>query len=95
LNAKARASQHFVTPQFIPSRARPPHLHGLVNASDYTDATIIWYPWTCSDIVAAMSSNKRGNIFGQGKPERPYEERDNEPADVPQRATAAQLASRK
>lgn len=41
-----------------------------------------------------MSSNKRGNIFGQGKPERPYEERDD-PADVPQRATAAQLASRK
>ncbi|KNG51908.1 hypothetical protein TW65_00923 [Stemphylium lycopersici] len=41
-----------------------------------------------------MSSNKRGNIFGQGKPERPYEERDD-PADVPQKATAAQLASRK
>ncbi|KAH7559759.1 hypothetical protein BM1_03393 [Bipolaris maydis] len=41
-----------------------------------------------------MSTNKRGNIFGQGKPERPYEERD-EPADVPQRATAAQLAARK
>ncbi|KAL6705944.1 hypothetical protein ACN47E_006223 [Coniothyrium glycines] len=42
-----------------------------------------------------MSSNKRGNIFGQGKPERPYEERDSDPADVPQRATAAQLATRK
>lgn len=41
-----------------------------------------------------MSTNKRGNIFGQGKPERPYEERDD-PADVPQRATAAQLAARK
>ncbi|KAL1795067.1 hypothetical protein ACET3X_006883 [Alternaria dauci] len=41
-----------------------------------------------------MSSNKRGNIFGQGKPERPYEERDDV-ADVPQKATAAQLASRK
>jgi hypothetical protein len=41
-----------------------------------------------------MSSNKRGNIFGQGKPERPYEERDD-PADVPQKATAAQLAARK
>ncbi|USP79179.1 uncharacterized protein yc1106_06453 [Curvularia clavata] len=40
-----------------------------------------------------MSANKRGNIFGQGKPERPYEERDD-PADVPQRATAAQLAAR-
>ncbi|KAI2481148.1 DUF2457 domain containing protein [Pyrenophora tritici-repentis] len=41
-----------------------------------------------------MSSNKRGNIFGQGRPERPYDERD-EPADVPQKATAAQLAARK
>jgi hypothetical protein len=41
-----------------------------------------------------MSSNKRGNIFGQGKPERPYEEREDV-ADVPQKATAAQLASRK
>ncbi|KAG9188601.1 hypothetical protein G6011_07306 [Alternaria panax] len=41
-----------------------------------------------------MSSNKRGNIFGQGKPERPYEEREDV-ADTPQKATAAQLASRK
>ncbi|RMZ67386.1 hypothetical protein GMOD_00001301 [Pyrenophora seminiperda CCB06] len=41
-----------------------------------------------------MSSNKRGNIYGQGKPEQPYEERDD-PADVPQKATAAQLAARK
>ncbi|EFQ85408.1 hypothetical protein PTT_19648 [Pyrenophora teres f. teres 0-1] len=41
-----------------------------------------------------MSSNKRGNIFGQGRPEQPYDERD-EPADVPQKATAAQLAARK
>ncbi|CAO2658022.1 Nn.00g072820.m01.CDS01 [Neocucurbitaria sp. VM-36] len=41
-----------------------------------------------------MSGFKRGNVFDQGRPECPYEERD-EPADVPQRATAAQLATRK
>jgi hypothetical protein len=40
-------------------------------------------------------SGKRANTFGQGRPERPYEERDDEPADTPQRATAAQLATRK
>jgi hypothetical protein len=39
-------------------------------------------------------SGKRANVFGQGRPERPYEERDD-PAEVPQRATAAQLAQRK
>ncbi|KAF9692138.1 hypothetical protein EKO04_010142 [Ascochyta lentis] len=39
-------------------------------------------------------SGKRANVFGQGRPERPYEDRD-EPAEVPQRATAAQLAARK
>ncbi|KAH6878700.1 hypothetical protein BKA58DRAFT_409123 [Alternaria rosae] len=41
-----------------------------------------------------MSSNKRGNIFDQGRPENPYEDRDDV-ADVPQKATAAQLAARK
>ncbi|KAI4607776.1 hypothetical protein J4E80_009517 [Alternaria sp. BMP 0032] len=41
-----------------------------------------------------MSSNKRGNIFDQGRPENPYDDRD-EVADVPQKATAAQLAARK
>jgi hypothetical protein len=40
-------------------------------------------------------SGKRANIFGQGRPERPYEDRDDDAADVPQRATAAQLATRK
>lgn len=40
-------------------------------------------------------SGKRANIFGQGKPERPYEEREDAEADVPQRATAAQMAARK
>jgi hypothetical protein len=40
-------------------------------------------------------SNKRGSIFEQGKLERPYEEREEAPVEVPQRATAAQLASRK
>jgi hypothetical protein len=44
---------------------------------------------------AQIMSGKRANIFGQGKPERPYEERDEEAAEVPQRATAAQLATRK
>jgi len=39
-------------------------------------------------------SGKRANIFGQGKPERPYEERDDD-VDPPQKATAAQLATRK
>ncbi|KZM22106.1 hypothetical protein ST47_g6691 [Ascochyta rabiei] len=39
-------------------------------------------------------SGKRANVFGQGRPESPYEERD-EPGEVPQRATAAQLAARK
>jgi hypothetical protein len=43
----------------------------------------------------ATMSGKRANIFGQGKPERPYEEREDDPAEVPQRATAAQLATRK
>ncbi|KAL5120392.1 hypothetical protein ACEQ8H_001682 [Pleosporales sp. CAS-2024a] len=40
-------------------------------------------------------SGKRANIFGQGRPERPYDEREEEAAEVPQRATAAQLATRK
>ncbi|KAF2127875.1 hypothetical protein P153DRAFT_342795 [Dothidotthia symphoricarpi CBS 119687] len=40
-------------------------------------------------------SGKRQNTFGQGRPERPYEERDSGPEDVPTRATAAQLATRK
>jgi hypothetical protein len=40
-------------------------------------------------------SGKRANIFGQGRPERPYEDRDGDADDVPQRATAAQLATRK
>ncbi|KAH7086206.1 hypothetical protein FB567DRAFT_445195 [Paraphoma chrysanthemicola] len=39
-------------------------------------------------------SGKRANVFGQGRPEEPYQERDD-PAEVPQRATAAQLATRK
>ncbi|KAF3032668.1 hypothetical protein E8E12_004262 [Didymella heteroderae] len=39
-------------------------------------------------------SGKRANLFGQGRAEDPYNERD-EPADAPQRATAAQLAARK
>ncbi|KAJ4987614.1 nucleoporin nsp1 [Stagonosporopsis vannaccii] len=39
-------------------------------------------------------SGKRSNLFGQGRPEDPYNERDD-PAEVPQRATAAQLAARK
>jgi hypothetical protein len=39
-------------------------------------------------------SGKRANLFGQGRPENPYDERD-EPAETPQRATAAQLAARK
>ncbi|KAH8728532.1 hypothetical protein GQ44DRAFT_609221 [Phaeosphaeriaceae sp. PMI808] len=39
-------------------------------------------------------SGKRANIFDQGRPESPYEDRDG-PAEVPQRATAAQLATRK
>ncbi|KAH7394565.1 hypothetical protein BKA66DRAFT_557538, partial [Pyrenochaeta sp. MPI-SDFR-AT-0127] len=38
--------------------------------------------------------SKRGGIFDQGRPEQPYDER-SEPAEVPQRATAAQLATRK
>ncbi|KAJ4366164.1 hypothetical protein N0V83_007799 [Neocucurbitaria cava] len=38
-------------------------------------------------------SGKRGNVFQQGRPENPYEENDD--ADIPQKATAAQLASRK
>jgi hypothetical protein len=42
-----------------------------------------------------IMSGKRANIFGQGRPETPYQERDEEPAEVPQRATAAQLATRK
>jgi hypothetical protein len=40
-------------------------------------------------------SNKRQNIFGQGKPEQPYEERMEMPDDPPKVATAAQLAARK
>lgn len=44
--------------------------------------------------TGAKMSGKRANVFGQGRPETPYEERDD-PADVPQRATAAQLAARK
>jgi hypothetical protein len=40
-------------------------------------------------------SGKRANIFGQGKPERPYEERTDDEAEVPVRATAAQMAARK
>jgi hypothetical protein len=43
----------------------------------------------------AIMSGKRANIFGQGRPEKPYEERDEDAVDVPQRATAAQLAARK
>jgi hypothetical protein len=39
-------------------------------------------------------TGKRANLFGQGRPENPYDERD-EPAETPQRATAAQLAARK
>lgn len=39
-------------------------------------------------------SGKRANIFEAGRPEDPYADRDG-PADVPQRATAAQLAQRK
>ncbi|KAF1349445.1 hypothetical protein EJ07DRAFT_184413 [Lizonia empirigonia] len=39
-------------------------------------------------------SGKRANVFGQGRPENPYEERHG-PAETPQRATAAQLAARK
>ena len=39
-------------------------------------------------------SGKRANLFGQGRPEDPYNGRD-EPAEIPQRATAAQLAARK
>ncbi|KAJ4375419.1 hypothetical protein N0V86_006950 [Didymella sp. IMI 355093] len=39
-------------------------------------------------------SGKRANLFGQGRPEDPYNERD-EPAEPPQRATAAQMAARK
>jgi hypothetical protein len=38
--------------------------------------------------------SKRGNIFDQGKPENPYNERDEGPVEA-QRATAAQLAARK
>ncbi|KAL1648225.1 hypothetical protein SLS61_007097 [Didymella pomorum] len=38
-------------------------------------------------------SGKRANLFGQGRPEDPYNERDV-PDDAPQRATAAQLAAR-
>jgi hypothetical protein len=40
-------------------------------------------------------SGKRANTFGQGRPERPYEEREEEAAEIPQKATAAQLAARK
>jgi hypothetical protein len=40
-------------------------------------------------------SGKRANIFGQGRPERPYDERDEDAADPPRQATAAQLATRK
>ncbi|KAF3040581.1 hypothetical protein E8E11_004431 [Didymella keratinophila] len=39
-------------------------------------------------------SGKRANLFGQGRPDDPYNERDV-PDDTPQRATAAQLAARK
>jgi hypothetical protein len=42
----------------------------------------------------ATMSGKRANLFGQGRPEDPYNERD-EPAETPQRATAAQMAARK
>jgi hypothetical protein len=42
----------------------------------------------------ATMSGKRANLFGQGRPEDPYNERDV-PDDAPQRATAAQLAARK
>jgi hypothetical protein len=45
-------------------------------------------------VIATMSSNKRGNIFDQGRKENPYDDRE-EAADVPQKATAAQLAARK
>jgi len=39
-------------------------------------------------------SGKRANTFGQGRPENPYEERDEE-VEIPRQATAAQLAARK
>jgi len=39
-------------------------------------------------------SAKRANVFSQGRPENPYEDRDG-PPDPPKRATAAQLAARK
>ena len=39
--------------------------------------------------------SKRGAIFNQGKPEDPYNERDDAPVDTPKQATAAQLAARK
>ncbi|KAF2853544.1 hypothetical protein T440DRAFT_310064 [Plenodomus tracheiphilus IPT5] len=39
-------------------------------------------------------SAKRANVFSQGRPENPYEDRDG-PPDPPQRATAAQMAARK
>ena len=39
-------------------------------------------------------SAKRANIYGQGRPERPYDERTDED-DPPKQATAAQLATRK
>jgi len=39
--------------------------------------------------------SKRGSIYSQGKPEDPYNEREDAPADPPKQATAAQLAARK
>jgi hypothetical protein len=39
-------------------------------------------------------AGKRGNTFGPGRAENPYEDRD-EPVDTPVQATAAQLAARK
>lgn len=43
-----------------------------------------------------MSSNKRASQYKHGQPGREFEEeRPDEPADEPKKATAAQLASRK
>jgi hypothetical protein len=81
----APSAQKHYTPE--PSTTR---VHGVI-----TRSTIRLHPSLIDpQVIATMSSNKRGNIFGQGKPEQPYEERDD-PAEVPQRATAAQLAARK
>jgi len=53
------------------------------------------HPGATTIVVHGGIMSKRANIFEQGKPEQPYNEREERPVEPAQRATAAQLAARK